>query len=75
MSGIRPTPVSRTSAPHQSRTQEGCPEGGELAPTEAPKSITQLPPQEVPEAAYGRGDELIRDERGVRLARPQEISD
>ena len=48
---------------------------GEGAPTEAPKSITQLPPQEVPEAAYGRGDELIRDERGVRLARPQEISD
>ena len=31
--------------------------------------------QVLPQAAYGEGEKLIRDERGVRLARPQELED
>ncbi len=40
-------------------------------------SPTQLDfePQEVPAVALGSGEHLIRDERGVRLARVEELED
>jgi cyanophycin synthetase len=49
--------------------------GSEVTLAPAPSSPAQLTPQDLPEAAYGSGDDLIRDERGVRLARPQELED
>jgi cyanophycin synthetase len=36
---------------------------------------TRIERQDLPEAAYGKGETLIRDERGVRLARTQELED
>jgi cyanophycin synthetase len=51
-------------------------QSGESSPVHSSgATIIPIAPPEVPQAAYGSGEELIRDERGVRLARPQEISD
>jgi cyanophycin synthetase len=51
-------------------------QSGEAGPMTDPETgVTHLPMQELPEAAYGSGDDLIRDERGVRLARPQQLED
>jgi len=51
-------------------------QSGEAGPmTDSETGVTHLPLQELPDAAYGSGDELIRDERGVRLARPQQLED
>ncbi len=41
----------------------------------APAAPIRVERQTLPEAAYGKGEALIRDERGVRLARPQELED
>lgn len=49
-----------------------------FSPTDAPSELTSthgtvvLEPEEIPEAAFGLGDHLIRDERGVRLAREED---
>lgn len=46
---------------------------GPVAPARtAPMRVER---QVLPKAAYGDGEKLIRDERGVRLARPQELED
>lgn len=47
--------------------------GKPVAPVDS--TPVHLPPQELPQAALGSGEELIRDERGVRLARPQVLED
>jgi cyanophycin synthetase len=47
--------------------------GPESSPPHA--ALPRLDRTQVPEAAFGSGEELIRDERGVRLARPQELED
>jgi len=39
------------------------------------RAPTRIDAPDLPEAALGRGEELIRDERGVRLARPTELED
>ena len=46
-------------------------------PGAAPARVmpARLGRQDLPEAAFGTGDKLIRDERGVRLARPEELED
>ncbi|MFT4540402.1 MAG: cyanophycin synthetase [Planctomycetota bacterium] len=51
-------------------------QSGDAAPSETDTaSLVHLAPREIPESAFGNSDELIRDERGVRLARPQELED
>jgi len=49
---------------------------GELVPTAPATMETDLPGVDlVPQVAIPRSDELIRDDRGVRLARPVELED
>ena len=48
-------------------------EGGEEQPAASP--VPALPRQLLTDSALGVGEELVRDERGVRLARRQEPSD
>ncbi|MFT4709887.1 MAG: hypothetical protein ACI8Q9_001013, partial [Planctomycetota bacterium] len=49
---------------------------GELIPSSPATMDTDLPGVDlVPQVAIPRSDELIRDDRGVRLARPVELED
>ena len=49
--------------------------GDDAQPRTARTVPVRIERQELPASAFGAGEELIRDERGVRLARPQELED
>jgi cyanophycin synthetase len=65
--------IARTWEQITNFSADGASEAPSRATTQAPAPARPTALEEIPEAALGTGDELVRDERGVRL--PREADD